>query len=97
MHTNMSLFRDGKNVFFDLQGERSLSKGAYHFIAGLLVHVSGMTVITSPLVNSYKRLASGYEPLPYRLVRLQSLCAHPHSCGKGLIHARRTALPGFLL
>ena len=39
MHTNMSLFKDGKNVFFDENGEKKLSADAYHFIAGLLTHV----------------------------------------------------------
>ena len=61
MHINMSLFKDGKNVFFDPDGDRQLSKDAYHFIAGLLTHVKGMTAITNPLVNSYKRLVPGYE------------------------------------
>ncbi len=61
MHTNMSLFRGGKNVFFDENGERKLSKEAYHFIAGILAHIKGITLITNPLVNSYKRLVPGYE------------------------------------
>ena len=61
MHTNMSLFRDGKNIFFDPNGEKQLSKEAYSFIAGVLRHVRGMAAITNPLVNSYKRLVPGYE------------------------------------
>ena len=61
MHTNMSLFKDGKNVFFDENGEKKLSADAYHFIAGLLTHVSSMNAILNPLVNSYKRLVPGYE------------------------------------
>lgn len=61
MHTNMSLFRDGKNVFNDENGKKGLSKEAYSFIAGLLTHVKGMCAITNPLVNSYKRLVPGYE------------------------------------
>ena len=61
MHTNMSLFRDGKNVFYDPNDERGLSREAYSFIAGLLRHVPGMAAITNPLVNSYKRLVPGYE------------------------------------
>ena len=61
MHTNMSLFRDGKNLFFDEHGEKQLSKEAYSFIAGILAHVRGMAAITNPLVNSYKRLVPGYE------------------------------------
>ena len=61
MHTNMSLFKDGKNVFFDPDDSRKLSKEAYAFIAGLLKHVCGMAAITNPMVNSYKRLVPGYE------------------------------------
>lgn len=61
MHTNMSLFRDGKNVFYDEKGRKGLSKEAFGFIAGLLKHVQGMCAITNPLVNSYKRLVPGYE------------------------------------
>ena len=61
MHTNMSLFKDGKNIFFDEKGDKKLSDDARHFIAGLLEHVSGMTAVLNPLVNSYKRLVPGYE------------------------------------
>ena len=61
MHTNMSLFRDGKNVFYDPSDCRGLSKEAYSFIAGILAHVKGISAITNPLVNSYKRLVPGYE------------------------------------
>ena len=61
MHTNMSLFRDGKNVFYDESGKKKLSQEAYSFIAGLLKHVRGMCAVTNPLVNSYKRLVPGYE------------------------------------
>ena len=61
MHTNMSLFKDGKNAFYDESDPLKLSKTAYNFIAGLLHHVKGMVAITNPLVNSYKRLVPGYE------------------------------------
>ena len=61
MHLNMSLFKDGKNAFYDEGGERQLSGTAYSFIAGLLEHAQGFTALTNPLVNSYKRLGAGYE------------------------------------
>lgn len=62
MHTNMSLFdKNGKNVFFDPKGNLQLSSTAYSFIAGVLKHVAGITAVTNPLVNSYKRLVPGYE------------------------------------
>ena len=66
MHMNMSLFKDGKNVFYDPEDERGLSKVAYSFIAGLLEHAKAVTAITNPLVNSYKRLVPGYEAPCYR-------------------------------
>ena len=61
MHVNMSLFRDGKNAFYDEADPRHLSPLAYQFIAGLLGHVRGCCAVTNPLVNSYKRLVPGYE------------------------------------
>ena len=61
MHVNMSLFREGKNAFYDETDPRQLSPLAYQFIAGLLEHVRGFCALTNPLVNSYKRLVPGYE------------------------------------
>ena len=61
MHINMSLEKDGKNIFFDENDKMQLSKEAYYFIGGIMEHVKGMTAITNPLVNSYKRLVPGYE------------------------------------
>jgi len=61
MHINMSLFKDGKNAFDDPSDPFGISKVAYNFIAGLMEHIKGMTAITNPLVNSYKRLVPGYE------------------------------------
>lgn len=65
MHVNMSLFKDGKNAFYDPQSELGLSQTAYQFIAGVLAHVKGLTALTNPLVNSYKRLVPGYEAPVY--------------------------------
>ncbi len=61
MHINMSLEKDGKNIFADPAGELGLSKEAYYFIGGMMKHMKGMTAITNPLINSYKRLVPGYE------------------------------------
>jgi glutamine synthetase len=66
MHLNMSLFKDGKNAFYDQTDPRKLSPLAYSFIAGILAHVKGFTALTNPLVNSYKRLIPGYEAPCYR-------------------------------
>lgn len=65
MHINMSLCKDGKNIFTDENDRRGLSKEAYYFIGGIMKHMRGMTAITNPLVNSYKRLVPGYEAPVY--------------------------------
>lgn len=62
MHVNMSLFdKNGNNVFVNDKDKLGLSPVAYSFIAGIMEHIRGMTAITNPLVNSYKRLVPGYE------------------------------------
>jgi len=61
MHINMSLEKDGNNIFFDKEDKMQLSKEAYYFIGGIMQHMKGMAAITNPLVNSYKRLIPGYE------------------------------------
>lgn len=61
MHINMSLCKDGKNAFYDKDDENGLSKIAYNFIAGVILHAKAMTGITNPIVNSYKRLVPGFE------------------------------------
>ncbi len=65
MHINMSVSKDGKNIFNDSSDELGLSREAYYFIGGLLKHMQGMTAITNPLINSYKRLVPGYEAPVY--------------------------------
>ena len=65
MHTNMSLFKEGKNIFADENDERGLSKEAYSFIAGIMEHMRSISAITNPIVNSYKRLVPGYEAPTY--------------------------------
>lgn len=65
MHTNMSLFKNGENAFYDENDELGLSKTAYHFIAGIMAHAKGMTAVANPIVNSYKRLVPGYEAPVY--------------------------------
>lgn len=65
MHINMSLSKDGRNIFADEKDKLGLSLEAYYFIGGIMKHMKGMTAITNPLVNSYKRLVPGYEAPAY--------------------------------
>ena len=61
MHTHMSLFSGGGNVFFDADSPMQLSRTCLNYIGGILRHAKGFCAITNPLVNSYKRLVPGYE------------------------------------
>ena len=66
MHINMSLWdKEGNNIFANADDKNGLSKEAYSFIAGLMEHMTAMTAITNPIVNSYKRLVPGYEAPTY--------------------------------
>ncbi len=65
MHINMSLKKDGVNIFGDTEDELGLSEEAYYFIGGIMKHMKGITLITNPIVNSYKRLGAGDEAPAY--------------------------------
>jgi glutamine synthetase len=65
MHTHMSLFKDGRNQFFDGDDAYHLSPTGKHFIAGLLRHARELSAVFAQWVNSYKRLVPGYEAPVY--------------------------------
>ena len=65
MHCNLSLFKNGKNTFYDAKRAHGLSETALYAIGGLLDHVRNFTAITNPTVNSYKRIVPGYEAPVY--------------------------------
>jgi glutamine synthetase len=65
MHVHQSLFKDGRNAFFDKNDPYHLSKTARSYVAGLLKHAPAITAVTSQWVNSYKRLVPGYEAPVY--------------------------------
>jgi len=65
MHTHMSLFKNGRNQFFDAKDPHNLSADGKAFIAGLLAHAREMSAIFAQWVNSYKRLVPGYEAPVY--------------------------------
>ncbi len=66
MHVHLSLHNGGHNTFYDPSAKNQLSQTALYFIGGLLKHIKGITAITNPLVNSYKRLLPGYEAPVYQ-------------------------------
>jgi len=61
VHQSLTYTANGRNAFSDPGDAHGLSNIAKHFIAGQLVHARGMCAILAPLVNSYKRLVTGYE------------------------------------
>jgi len=65
MHTHQSLFKNGRNAFYDEKDEYHLSDIAKGFIAGLLHHAREITAVLNQWVNSYKRLVAGYEAPVY--------------------------------
>jgi glutamine synthetase len=62
MHVHQSLWKGGKNMFFDANGAYAgLSRMAMHYIGGILKHAPALLAFTNPTTNSYKRLVPGYE------------------------------------
>jgi glutamine synthetase len=65
MHTHQSLWKGGKNAFYDAKDKYGLSRVAYQFLAGQLSHAKEMAGVFAPTVNSYKRLTPGFEAPAY--------------------------------
>src|SRR5687767_12691229 len=65
MHTHQSLFKDGRNAFYDADDRYFLSDVGKAFIAGQLKHAREVSSIFAQWVNSYKRLVPGYEAPVY--------------------------------
>lgn len=62
MHTNCSLFsKDKGDLFYNPNCEMELSLLCKKWITGILNHARELSLLTNPIVNSYKRLVSGYE------------------------------------
>jgi len=65
IHQSIIDLDTGKNIFSDPDTEHGLSETAIHYIGGLLKHAAAMSMIVTPLVNSYKRLVPHYEAPVY--------------------------------
>ncbi len=65
MHIHQSIYKKKNNLFSNPKDNYGLSKLAYNYLAGLLKYIKEICAITSPLVNSYKRLVSGFEAPVY--------------------------------
>jgi glutamine synthetase len=70
MHCHQSLWRRGKNLFFDARGYALLSDTAKWYIGGLLAHSAALLALVAPTTNSYRRLVPGFEA-PVNLIYSQ--------------------------
>lgn len=61
MHLNLSVYKDGRNLFNNKDDSDEYTEEAKHFMAGIMEHAKAMCSVTNPLVNSYKRLIAGID------------------------------------
>src|SRR5713101_6712087 len=61
MHTNVSVSKDGKNIFWDAKGEEKLSKAGWAFLDRILTHGNDICLMLNASVNAYRRLDPHFE------------------------------------
>jgi glutamine synthetase len=61
MHTNVSITKGGKNIFYDAKGEEKISKTAWQFIDRILTHGNDICLPLNASVNAYRRLDPHFE------------------------------------
>jgi glutamine synthetase len=61
MHTNVSISKGGKNLFWDPRGEEKLSKLGWEFVDRILTHGNDICLLLNPSVNAYRRLDPHFE------------------------------------
>ncbi len=80
MHVHQSLWKNGKNVFYDKNGYAQLSDIALYYIGGLLKHAPALLAFAAPTTNSYRRLVPGFEApvnLAYSIRNRSAICRLP--------------------
>ncbi|HEY8998092.1 MAG TPA: glutamine synthetase family protein [Edaphobacter sp.] len=61
MHTNVSITKNGKNLFWDPKGEEKISKLAWQFTDRILTHGNDICLLLNASVNAYRRLDPHFE------------------------------------
>ena len=61
MHTNVSVMKDGKNIFWDPAGEEKMSGCAWEFVDKILSHGNDICLLLNPSVNAFRRLDPHFE------------------------------------
>jgi glutamine synthetase len=61
MHTNVSVSKDGKNLFWEPKGEEQLSKMGWEFVDRILTHGNDICLLLNSSVNAFRRLDPHFE------------------------------------
>src|ERR1700727_142764 len=61
MHTNISITKNGKNLFWDPNGQEKISKMAWQFTDRILTHGNDICLLLNASVNAYRRLDPHFE------------------------------------
>jgi glutamine synthetase len=61
MHTNVSISKDGKNLFWDPAGQEKLSPAGWEFLDRILTHGNDICLLLNSSVNAYRRLDPHFE------------------------------------
>ncbi len=61
MHTNISISQNGKNTFYDADGENCMSDSGQQFIRRILHSAEDLCLILNASVNAYRRLDPNFE------------------------------------
>ena len=90
MHVHMSIWKDGKNMFYKEGEYANLSDMARHYIGGVLKNARTVAAFTNPSTNSYKRLIPGFEApsiLTYSSQNRSASCRIPYGAGEKSVRA----------
>jgi len=90
MHVHMSIWKDGKNMFYKEGEYANLSDMARHYIGGVLANARTVAAFTNPSTNSYKRLIPGFEApsiLTYSSQNRSASCRIPYGAGEKSVRA----------
>ncbi len=82
-HVHQSLWKEGKNAFFDPNGEYGMSDLMRHYMAGMIKYSSDIMVFLAPYVNSYKRFQKGSFAPTGTVWSIDNRTAGFRLCGEG--------------